>query len=104
MPWFRRFYGDRVIISMKNRMTVNHSCLRSHLGRIDIVESPMCVSSWDYETIDQVLWHCGVARDLTPKGRNFGSICCKLTQSGNTNQRDTVGVLQGAVLSLGAAT
>jgi hypothetical protein len=51
MPWLRRFDGDRDIISMINRMMANHSCLRSHLGRINNVESPMCVYSWDYETL-----------------------------------------------------
>jgi hypothetical protein len=34
MPWFRRFDGDRVTISMINRMMANHSCLRSHLIRM----------------------------------------------------------------------
>jgi hypothetical protein len=58
MPWFRRFDGDRVIISMINRMMPNHSCLRSHLGRISIVESPLCVCSRDYEAVDHVLWGC----------------------------------------------
>jgi hypothetical protein len=55
MPWFRYFDGDQVIISMMNRMIANHLCLRSHLGRIGIVESPMCVCSWDYQTGDHVL-------------------------------------------------
>jgi hypothetical protein len=54
MPWFRRFDGDRVIISMINGMMENH-CLRSHLGRIGIVESPMCVCSRDYATMDHAL-------------------------------------------------
>jgi hypothetical protein len=31
MPWFRRFDGDRVMISMINRMIANHSCLGSHV-------------------------------------------------------------------------
>jgi hypothetical protein len=48
MPWFGRFDGDRGIISMINRI---HLCLRSHLGRIGIVESRMCVCSRDYETV-----------------------------------------------------
>jgi hypothetical protein len=55
MPWFRRFDGDRVMISMINRMMANHSCLRSHLGRIGIMESPTYVCSRDHETVDHVL-------------------------------------------------
>jgi hypothetical protein len=58
MPWFRRFDVDRVIISMINRMMANHSCLRSHLGRLGIMESPICVCSRDYETVDHELWGC----------------------------------------------
>jgi hypothetical protein len=58
MLWFSRFDGDRVIISMINRMMANYSCLRSHLGRIGIVESPMCVCSREYERVDHVLWGC----------------------------------------------
>jgi hypothetical protein len=44
MAWFRRVDGNRVIIFMINRMMANHSCLRSHLRLIGIVESPMCVT------------------------------------------------------------
>jgi hypothetical protein len=56
--WFKRFDGDRVIISTINRMMANHSCLRSYLGRNGIMESPMCACLRDYETIDHVLWGC----------------------------------------------
>jgi hypothetical protein len=34
----------------------NHSCLRSHLGRISIVKILICVCSRDFETVDHVLW------------------------------------------------
>jgi hypothetical protein len=56
MPCFRPLDGDRVIISMINRIMANHSCLT----RIGIVESPICVCfcSRDYETVDHVLWGC----------------------------------------------
>jgi hypothetical protein len=43
---------------MINRIMANHSCFRSHLGQIGIVESPMSVCSWDYKTIYYVLWGC----------------------------------------------
>jgi hypothetical protein len=33
VPWFRRF------VTSMNRMMSNHSCLRSHLERINIVEN-----------------------------------------------------------------
>jgi hypothetical protein len=66
-PWFRRFDGDQVIISMINRMMATHACLRSHLGRSGIVESLMCI----HGTMRQWTLYCGVARDLTPNGPNF---------------------------------
>jgi hypothetical protein len=76
LPWFKRFDGDRVIISMINRLMANHSCLKSHLGLgigigigIGIVKSPMCVCSL-YESCS--IMYCEVARDLTSKGRKFG--------------------------------
>jgi hypothetical protein len=56
--FIRRFDSDRVIITMIDRMMANHSCLRNHLGRIGIVEIPMCFCSRDYETVDHVLWGC----------------------------------------------
>jgi ribonuclease HI len=55
MPWFRRFDGDQVIIFMINRMMANHSCLRSHLERIGMVESPMCVCLRDYALVEHVV-------------------------------------------------
>jgi hypothetical protein len=58
IPWFRRFDGNQVIISMINGMMANHSCFRSHLGRIGILKSPICVCSQDYERVDYVLWGC----------------------------------------------
>jgi hypothetical protein len=50
--------GDRVIISIIKRMMASHSCLKSHLGWIGIVESPMCIWSQNYETVNHVLWGC----------------------------------------------
>jgi hypothetical protein len=78
MPWVRRFDGDRIIISMINRMMANYSCLTSHLGRIGIMESPMCVSSQDYGTIDHVLWGCERFDAERPQLWIWG----QLTQSG----------------------
>jgi hypothetical protein len=47
MPWLRRFVGNRVIISMINRMMANHLCLRSHLVRIGSV--CLFTGLWDSE-------------------------------------------------------
>jgi hypothetical protein len=39
-------------------MMANHSCLSSHLRRIGIVESTLCVCLLDYKIVDHVLWGC----------------------------------------------
>jgi hypothetical protein len=54
VPWFRRFDSNRCVVTSINRMMSNHSCLRSHLERINIVENLL----GDYETIDHVMWSC----------------------------------------------
>jgi hypothetical protein len=43
VPWFRRFDSNRCVVTSMNRMMSNHSCLRCHLGRINIVESLLCI-------------------------------------------------------------
>jgi hypothetical protein len=54
--WFKRFDSNRCVITLINSMMSNHSCLRSHLGRINIVENLVCVCMEDYETIDHLMW------------------------------------------------
>jgi hypothetical protein len=58
VPWFKHFDSNRLVVTSINRMMSNHSCLSSHLGRINIVENLLCVCLGDYETIDQVMWSC----------------------------------------------
>jgi hypothetical protein len=58
VPWFRRFDSSRCVVTSINRMMSNHSCLRSNLGRIDIVENLLCICLRDNETIDHVMWSC----------------------------------------------
>jgi hypothetical protein len=36
----------------------NHSCLMSHIGRMNIVENLLCICLGDYETIDHAMWSC----------------------------------------------
>jgi hypothetical protein len=51
----RYTYSILPAVTSMNRMMPNHSCLRSHLGRINNVENLMCVRLRDYETIDHVM-------------------------------------------------
>jgi hypothetical protein len=57
-PWFKKLNAERHIITIINRMISNHTCLRSHLRRISILEIQICVCGVDYETVDHVLWRC----------------------------------------------
>jgi hypothetical protein len=54
-----RFHWYLGFVTSMNMMMSNHSCLRSHLGRINIVKNLLCVCLRDYETIDHVMWNCG---------------------------------------------
>jgi hypothetical protein len=89
---------------MINRMMANHSYLRSHLGRIGIVESLMYVCSQDHKTmtIYHVLWFC--ERFDAKKADEFE---VNWQRVGNINQdilgEETGGPIRGAALSLGAA-
>jgi hypothetical protein len=58
VPWFRRFNSNQCVITSINRMMSNHSCLRIHFGRINIVENLLCVCLGDFETIYHVMWIC----------------------------------------------
>jgi hypothetical protein len=60
LPCFRRFDSNWCVVTSMNRMMPNHSCLRSHLKRINIGENLLCVCLGDYETIDHVLWIAGI--------------------------------------------
>jgi hypothetical protein len=103
MPWFRRFDGDRAIISMINRMMADHSCPRSHLGRVGIVEGPMSVRSRDYETVDHVLW--GQEKFDAERPQFWMDLRLTGTEWG-TPIRDILDGrdLGGAAISFGAAT
>jgi hypothetical protein len=40
-------------------MISNHTCLRSQLRRIGVLENQLCECGADYETVDHVLWRYG---------------------------------------------
>lgn len=61
-PWFEKYLGDlqRPIIRMASRIASNHTCLRDHLNRINIIDEPFCqyCETNEFETIDHVLFNC----------------------------------------------
>jgi hypothetical protein len=73
-----------VVIFMGNRMTVNNSCLWSHLGWIGVVESHMCVSSRAYETIVNIIW--GLERFDAQRPQTFVGLESNWHWKGNVNQ------------------
>jgi hypothetical protein len=61
-PWFSDFKAERHITKI-NWMFSNHTCLRSHLTRIRILETRMCECEEDYETLEHILWACSRLRE-----------------------------------------
>jgi len=57
-PWFSNFGAERHVITKINRMISNHTCLRTHLTRIRILENQLCECEEDYETLEHILWGC----------------------------------------------
>ena len=57
-PWFKYSNLPRSVIKTVSRIMLNHYALNAHLSRFNIVESPVCDCSEDYQTIDHILWRC----------------------------------------------
>lgn len=57
--WYRKFDGDLTSAELRcvSRLSSNHYTLKSHLHRVNIVESPLCECG-AYETIDHILFSC----------------------------------------------
>jgi hypothetical protein len=53
-PWFLNVVADRPVITVISRLISNHTRVRAHLSRINIVPETMC----GYETVDHILWSC----------------------------------------------
>jgi ribonuclease HI len=58
LPWFSKLQFTRPIITQISRLISNHTRVKSHLNRINIVSEALCACEKDYETIDHLLWHC----------------------------------------------
>lgn len=86
-PWFQDLDYERRDIVFINRIITNHTRLRTHLNRIDIIDDPLCLCGDEYETIDHLLWRCpridrtDIVRKLNLKGI-----------SENTPTRDILGM------------
>jgi hypothetical protein len=61
MP-FQYFLGsvvvDHPVITVISRLISNHTRVRTHLSRINIVAEALCGCGCDYETVDHILWSC----------------------------------------------
>jgi hypothetical protein len=58
-PWFDGQREDRKFVSTVSRIMSGHCAARSHLSRFGSAEEAMYVSLGDYETVNQLIWHCG---------------------------------------------
>jgi hypothetical protein len=56
--WFVSFEAEQHVITKINRLISNHTCLRTHLNRIGIVDNRICECGEDYDTVDHLLWSC----------------------------------------------
>jgi ribonuclease HI len=57
-PWSCKIDRSRRFIVSISRMASNHYCLNSHLQRIKIKDSALCVCGQNYETVDHIVWNC----------------------------------------------
>jgi hypothetical protein len=50
--------GFQVWFSMISKLISNHTRVKAHRNRINIVIDALCGSGCDYETVDHILWRC----------------------------------------------
>ena len=76
-PWFTKYNAERHVITKINRMISNHTCLRTHLSRIGIIETRLCECGEDYDTLEHILWACArfrtERRQLIHELKNLGT-------------------------------
>jgi hypothetical protein len=54
--WFHGLEVDRPFITVVTHLMSNHTQVKSHLNRINIVAEAVCGCGEDYETVDHILW------------------------------------------------
>jgi hypothetical protein len=53
-PWFSDVVADRPVITVISRLISNHTRVRAHLSRMNIVAEALCGCACDYETVDHM--------------------------------------------------
>jgi hypothetical protein len=61
-PWFLDVLADRPMITLIFCLISNHTRVRAHLSRINIVAEALCGCECDYETVDHILLRCHLYR------------------------------------------
>jgi hypothetical protein len=56
--FFKNLHWNRRETQILCRVLSNHTRLRHHLGRINIVDDMLCTCGQDYESVDHRLWYC----------------------------------------------
>jgi hypothetical protein len=59
--WFLDVVANRPVITVISRLISNHTRVRAHLSRINIV-AELCGCGCDYKTVDHILWSCPLYR------------------------------------------
>ena len=63
-PWFKNIILPRPIISMINRLKINHTRCKDHIFKINIIDSNLCPCG-EIQTTNHLLFCCAnIARDL----------------------------------------
>lgn len=57
-PWFKHLSTSRNFICLFSRLMSNHYISNSHLYRINIVDSNLCICGESYQDIDHIIFHC----------------------------------------------
>lgn len=59
-PWYYKENFDRETIVTGNRLISDHTRCKAHLTRINILDTPICDCSLNYQTIDHMIWDCTI--------------------------------------------
>jgi hypothetical protein len=74
--WMASTVDERVYLVAMSRLASNHTGTRAHLQRINVVQDALCQCAMGYDTIDHVLWecglHCALGNELQEKLRAAG--------------------------------
>jgi len=64
--FFKNIHWNRREVQILCRIVSNHTRLRHHLGRINILNDMLCSCEKDYDSVDHKLWFCQLFDSVRP--------------------------------------